>query len=305
MDHEHHHLGHSDLVEGISRDRIPIVLGRALLITLVFMIVELVGGYFSNSLALISDAAHMLTDIGAILLSLFAYWMSKRPSTPSMSFGYHRVEILGALTSGLAIWLISGVLTFEAILRVSSPPEVKGFIVFGVALAGLGANLLSMRMLHSAKQTNINVRAAYVHLLADSLGSVGAILAGLVIWLTGWRLADLVATFIFAGLMLVGSWALVKESVGILMESSPSHVDPKKVRQGLEALVGVEEVHDLHIWSVSSGRLALSVHLISKDPEKLLHSAHHLLHEKFGIIHTTIQVEHPDEFKSERCYDCG
>lgn len=303
-DHDHSHSLGGHHSHGLPGDA-PHVIAKALIITLVFMVIEFVGGWFSNSLALISDAAHMLTDVGAMLLSLFALWIARRPSTLTMSFGYHRAEILGALTSGLMIWLISGVLVYEALVRLASPPEVKTPILLIVASVGLVANLLSMWMLGSAKEQNINVRAAYLHLLADSLGSVGAILAGVVLWLTDWRPIDPIITIFFALLMLVSSWNLVKEAVGVLMESVPTHLNPSEIRAELQAISGVQEVHDLHIWSVSTGKLALSVHLVSENPEKsLLQTANDLLLEKYSILHTTIQVEHPKIFHSERCYDC-
>jgi cobalt-zinc-cadmium efflux system protein len=266
--------------------------------------VEFVGGWFANSLALVSDAAHMLTDIGAMLLSLFAIWVARRPVTMAMSFGYHRAEILGALFSGLLIWLISGFLIYEAIVRIQSPPEVHGPIVFVVATIGLLANLVSMWMLHSAKEHNINVRAAYLHLFSDSLGSVGAIIAGVILWLTDWRPIDPIITVVFAILMLASSWSLVKEAVGILMESAPTHIDPFEVNQDLHKIPSVREVHDLHIWTVANGKAALSVHIISDQTETVLNQANDLLKERYQIIHTTIQVEHPDRFQSERCYDC-
>jgi cobalt-zinc-cadmium efflux system protein len=268
------------------------------------MVIELVGGWLSNSLALVSDAAHMLTDIGAMLLGLFAIWVARRPTTLTMSFGYHRAEILGALVSGLLIWIISGVLIYEAIIRMHSPPEVKGPIVFVVATIGLVANLFSMGLLSSAKNENINVKAAYLHVLSDSIGNVGTIVAGVILWLTDWRPIDPIITIVFSGLMLMSSWSLVKEAIGILMESTPTHVNPSQVRQELQIIEGVREAHDLHIWAVSSGKLALSVHLISEKSESVLNQANRILEEKFGIIHTTIQVEHPNHFQSKRCYDC-
>lgn len=296
--HDHNH-------EGVT-EHAPWAISKAILITFIFMLLELVGGWYSNSLALISDGAHMLTDIGAMLVSLFAIWIARKPSNSSMSFGYHRAEILGALISGLIIWLISGLLVYEAIVRLQSPPEVQGPVVFVIASLGLIANLFSMRMLHPAKQENINVRAAYLHLVADSLGSVGAVLAGLILWLTGWRLVDPMVTILFAGLMLFSSWTLIKEAVEILMESTPSRVNSGEVHRSLSRLDGVREVHDLHIWSVSTGKLALSVHLISEDESRcLLASANQILKEEYGIIHTTIQIEHPSQFASDRCYDCS
>lgn len=309
-DHPHNHShqhDHSD-DQGHSHGRAhgsqpATAVLKALVVTLVFMVVEAVGGFMANSLALVSDAAHMLTDSGALLLSLFVIWIARRPSTPTMSFGYHRVEILGALASGLAIWAIAGFLVYEAVVRMSSPPEVHGPMVFIIATIGLGANLISMKFLHGAHH-NLNVRAAYLHLLADCLGSVGAMIAGGVIWATGWRPIDPIVTVVFSALMLFSSWELVKESLTILMESAPKHINPKDVQADLAAIATVQEVHDLHIWSVSSGKLALSVHLISKEPS-VLARANEVLREKYGVMHTTIQVEHPDQFQSDRCYDCG
>lgn len=305
-DHDHEHEpgpgGHFHFGAGTA----PGVILRAIGITVIFMVIELAGGWIANSLALISDAAHMLTDIGAMLLSLFAIWISRRPSNAVMSFGYQRAEILGALASGLAIWLISGLLVYEAIRRLESPPDVHGPIVFIVALIGLIANLASMRMLHSATGHNMNVRAAYLHMLSDALGSVGAVIAGAILWWTHWRPIDPIITLCFAGLMLVSSWNLVKEAVSILMESTPAGVDPFQVKKDLEAIAGVTEVHDLHIWTVASGKPALSVHLIAAQTgQSLLTAANLLLKEKHGIAHTTIQIERPEEFVSERCYDCA
>lgn len=296
-DHEHSHSGHG----GGDPSR---ALTRAMLVTILFMVVELVGGWYANSLALISDGVHMLTDVGAMLLSLFALWMARRPRTLVMSFGYHRAEILGALFSGLAIWLLAGFLVYEAVIRMSAPPEVHGVMVFVIAMIGLVANLASMKMLHSSKQHNINVRAAYLHLVADSLGSVGAVIAGAVLWATDWRPIDPIITLIFSALMLFSSWELVKEAVGVLMEGSPAHVDPKTILTTLKSLPGVTEVHDLHVWSVSSGRLALSVHLIAEDAGATLAAANEALRSKHSIRHTTIQVEHPSRFERANCYDC-
>jgi cobalt-zinc-cadmium efflux system protein len=302
--HSHHGIGHGHFHFG--QGDAPKVIVQAILITIVFMCVELIGGWLSNSLALISDAAHMLTDVGAMLLSLFVFWIARKPVTRTMSFGYHRAEILGALASGLLIWLIVGVLIYEAITRLRSPPEVKGPIVFVVATIGLAANLLSMWVLNRARHQNLNVRAAYLHLMTDSLGSLGAIIAGAILWLTEWRPIDPIVTILFSGLMLYGSWSLVKEAVEVLMESTPTHVDPLEVGNDLQLIPGVKEAHDLHIWSVSSGRLALSVHLISEEAAStLLTTSNELLASKYGIKHTTIQIEHPDHFQSQRCYDCA
>ena len=298
-DHGSHRHSHVHL-----KSTAPQAIRRAILVTVIFMIVEVVGGWVSNSLALLSDAAHMLTDVGAMLLSLFAVWVARKPTTPTMSFGYHRAEILGALVSGLLIWLIAGVLIYEAFMRMLAPPDVQGPLVFVVATIGLLANLVSMKILHSNKDENINIRAAYLHLFTDMLGSVGAIIAGLVLWLTGWRPIDPIITLVFAALMLFSSWSLVREAVSVLMESTPAHLNPSEIMKHLQALETVQEAHDLHIWTVSSGKHALSVHLISERPGEALNQANQLLQDQHQIVHTTIQVEHPEHFESKRCYDC-
>lgn len=315
--HDHHHDGHDHHDHGHSHghgghsvmnhfsDRAPKVLIQSIVITFIFMVVEFAGGWIANSLALITDAAHMLTDIAAMLFSLFAIWVSRKPITSTMSFGYHRAEILGALASGLAIWLLAGILAYEAILRLQNPPDVQGPVVFVVAAIGLAANLFSMRMLHGSMTHNLNVRAAYLHMLTDATGSVAAVVAGAVLWLTDWRPIDPIVTLLASALMLYSSWSLVKEALGILMESTPSGVEPEKIKSDLQGIDGVMEVHDLHIWTVSSGRLAMSVHLIAEDSSRTLSLANDVLKQHFGIIHTTIQVEHPENFASDRCYDCS
>ena len=281
-----------------------VAIRRALILVIVFMLVEFFGGLLANSLALISDALHMLTDSAALMLALFAFWIAGRPSTPQMSFGYHRAEILGALTSGLLIWFLTAMLVYEAILRFRVPQEVKGGLLFVIASLGLVVNLISAWMLHSAHSGSLNLRAAYLHVLGDLLGSLGAILAGLIIWVTGWSLIDPLVTFLIAGLLLYGSWKIVAEAVGVLMESTPKGIDPEEVKKALEGLDVVQEVHDLHIWTVSSRILALSTHLVSTHPAEALAKANHTLDTKYGINHTTIQVEHPEKFQSDRCYEC-
>lgn len=299
---EHDHSGHFHA----HTHSAPEAIKRAMAVTILFMVIEAAGGWFANSLALLSDAAHMLTDVGAMLLSLFAIWVSRRPRTTRMSFGYHRAEILGALVSGLIIWLLSGILVYEAIQRLRTPQDVHGGIVFVVASIGLAANLLSMRMLQHAQHDNMNAKAAYVHMLSDALGAIGAIIAGAVLYFTHWRPIDPIVTIFFAALMLASSWQLVREAVGVLMESTPSGIDSKDVQVKLTKLTGVREVHDLHIWTVSSGRLALSVHLIAETPaDSVLQAATEFLEKEYGIVHTTIQVEQPDRFQSTRCYDCS
>ncbi len=280
-----HHAGH-----GAAAPRAVI---RALWITLAFMAFEFLGGIYANSLALVSDAFHMLTDVGAMLLTLFALWLSKRPSTPQMSYGYHRAEILGALASGLLIWLISGILIYEAVERLQAPPEIHGKAVFIIASIGLAANLLSMWVLHDAKNHNLSVRGAYLHLFTDSLGSLGAVIAGALMTWTNWFWVDAAVTILFAALMLMSSWSLIREAVGVLMEAVPPGVDLSQIERELKAMESVQGVHDLHVWTVASGRLAFSAHLIAEQSDSLLSKTRELLEENHGIHHTTIQIERP------------
>lgn len=314
LGHAHHHHPHGHGSEGgRGEDRTPsseaslTALKRALFVTMAFMGVELVGGYLANSLALISDGVHMLMDGGALALSLFVAWVSKRQAPRGYTYGYQRVEILGAFLNGLLVWLISGFLIFESIDRFRAPPPVRGGMVFWIATLGLVANLISLYFLHRSSKESLNVRSAYLHVLSDSLGSVGAMIAGAVIALTGWRLADPIITVVLALLMLWSSWTLVREAVGILLERSPDHLRLDEIEQALGLLDGVRSIHDLHVWTLSSGSVALSVHLVgeeSRETGELLHQAAHLLEERFAITHTTIQVEPEGSELSAHCGDC-
>ncbi len=272
------------------------------------MAVEFVGGYLSNSIALISDAVHMLADSGALALSLFVAWISKRRAPRGYTYGFQRVEILGALLNGLLIWLLAGFLIYESIERFQNPPAVKGALVFWIASIGLGANLSSLFFLHRSAKENLNVRGAYLHVLTDSLGSVGAMIAGAVISLTGLFWVDPLVTVLLSLLMLWSSWRLVTEAVGILLERSPAHLRMEEIERALQGVAGVRGIHDLHVWTLSSGSVALSVHLVGQpgaETGELLHEAAHLLEERFSITHTTIQVEPEGSELSSHCSDCG
>ena len=301
--HHHHPRLHHPPNENVHSTGAT-ALRRAVTVTLVFMAVEFAGGYLANSLALMSDAVHMLTDSMALMLGLFAFWIAARPSNAKMTFGYHRAEILGALTSGLLIWFLTAMLVYEGIHRIAAPPQVRGGMVVVIGAIGLGVNVMVAWILHASRSHSLNLKAAYLHVLGDLLGSIGAIVSGLVIWVLGWKLIDPLVTFFIAALLLYGSWHIVAEAVGVLMESAPKGIDAREVRSALESISSVREVHDLHIWSVSTGVVALSVHLVSMDPSNTLTEANRLLDERYGIHHTTIQVENPGEFQSDRCYEC-
>jgi cobalt-zinc-cadmium efflux system protein len=279
-------------------------LHRSLWVAVFFMIVEVIGGWVANSLALISDAMHLFTDIGALLLGIVVSNMARWPSTPSMSYGYQRAEILGALVSAASLWALSGVLIYESIHRFFVPVVVEGPIVFVIATLGLAANLIMIKILHPSQDHNLNMRAAYLHVLGDLLGSLGVIASGIILWTTHWNPIDPIVTIVFTLTILRSSGKVIRESVSILMESTPPSIDPVAVKLTLEQIPGVQEVHDLHIWSASHHRVVLSVHLVADPKTDVLSAAHRLLEAQHGIRHMTIQVEDPKAFEPRYCYDC-
>ncbi len=279
-------------------------LKSSLWIAIFFMFVEVVGGWMANSLALISDALHMFTDVGSLLLSLLVLRIVKRPSTSTMSYGYHRAEILGALASALSLWGLSLMLIYEAAHRIIYPEPVEGPLLFIIATVGLLANLWMMRILHKHQSHNLNMRAAYLHVLSDLLGSVGVVVGAILIWLTKWNPIDPIITIVFTLSILYSSGKVIRQTVRILMESAPEGIDPAALKKDLESLPGVKEVHDLHIWSVSTNHLALSAHIVTDLPQKALQEAHSVIEKKYKISHMTIQVEDPAHFESKYCYDC-
>jgi cobalt-zinc-cadmium efflux system protein len=279
-------------------------LHRSLWIAIFFMLVEVIGGWYANSLALISDAMHLFTDVGALLLGLIVSKIVQRPATPKMSYGYHRAEILGALVSAGSLWALSGVLIYESIHRFFQPVVVDGPLVFYIAVIGLFANIWMMKILHPSQHHSLNVRAAYLHVLGDLLGSIGVIISGIILWATHWNLIDPIITVVFTLTILKSSGKVIRKTIGILMESTPEEIDHVEVQKALEKLPGVEDVHDLHIWSASHHKIILSVHLIARKENDVLVEAHRMLKARFGIRHMTIQVEDPKAFEPKYCYDC-
>lgn len=276
----------------------------SILIAFVFMLIEVISGWIANSLALISDALHLFTDVGALALSLGILKITHLPKTSKMTYGYHRAEVLGALASALSLWALCGVLIYEAIIRLITPQPVQGPIVFVIAIIGLFANLMMMRILHPSQGHNINIRAAYLHVVGDLLGSAGVIISGAVLWWTNWYPIDPIITILFSLGIVYGSFKIIRESIAILMESTPPGVDSLKIKKDLLKIKGVTEVHDLHIWAVSPNQIALSAHLIAKDTHKALTEAHRVIESKHSIRHMTFQVEDPKHFESKYCYDC-
>ena len=294
--HAHDHSHDQHLATSKKRLRIVLVL------TALFMGVEFMGGWLSNSLALMADAAHMLTDVAAIGLSLFVLWFSRRAVSVAKSYGYLRLEILAALLNGAALIVISLLIFWQAWQRLRTPESIEGPLMLAVALAGLAVNIVAALILHGSAEHNLNVRGAYLHVLGDLLGSVGAIAAALVIMTSGWLPADAVISAFVGMLILVGSWKLVRESVDVLLEAVPPHIELAAVRRAIDEIPGVLEVHDLHVWTLTSGFLAMSGHAVVRGPEhnqRVLAEIHNRMRDSFGISHITVQLELPILHKLE------
>jgi cobalt-zinc-cadmium efflux system protein len=265
------------------------------------MVAEVVGGILTNSLALLADAGHMLSDAASLALALFAMWIAQRPPTAERTYGYYRAEILAALFNGASLVAISVYIFYEAYQRFAEPPEVTGPLMMGIAVGGLVINLIGLWLLHGGRADNLNVRGAWLHVLGDTLGSVGAIGAGALIWAFGWNWADPLASVIIAVLILFSAWNLLKESVAVLMEGAPGHIDVDDVRDAIRGVEGVQAVHDLHVWTISSGLVSLSAHVDVASLDNYAHLLGHLRHmldDEFGIGHSTIQIE-PEEYEHE------
>jgi cobalt-zinc-cadmium efflux system protein len=277
-------------------------LGAVLALTLGFMVVEAVGGWISGSLALLADAGHMLTDAGALGLSLLSGWIALRPANDNKTYGYQRWEILAALINGAALFGIAAWVIVEAVQRIQHPQPIRAELFLIVAAAGLLVNLLGMRMLHSLRHGSLNTRGAYLHLLGDALGSAGALAAAAIIWLTGWTLADPIISIALSLLILLGAWRLLRESTDILLEGVPGHVSMPEVQQCMLAVPGVTAVHDLHVWTVTSGMVAMSGHAIvpelASHPEVLEGIRGEMA--RLGIAHVTIQLEIQHECEEPR-----
>ena len=265
----------------------------ALAITALVMLLELAGGWMAGSLALLADAAHMLADVAALGLALIAAWIAQRPATPQRSFGFLRLEILAALVNGAVLFAIAIGIGVEAWRRMRTPEAVNGSLLVGVAAIGFVANLIAVVILHRGHQHSLNQRAAYLHVLGDLLGSVGAIAAGIIILSTGWVLADPLISVLIGTLVLVSAWRLVKESSDVLLEATPAHIAMSEVHDRIVSVPGVESVHDLHLWTVTSGVVAMSGHLVVKNPsdnQPILEAVQDRM-RALGIAHVTVQVE--------------
>jgi cobalt-zinc-cadmium efflux system protein len=290
--HEHHHHDHAN-----NRRRLIIVLS----LTVTYMLAEFVGGFLTNSLALLSDAGHMLADVAALALALLALWFAARPITPQKTYGYYRLEILAALANGAALVVISLLIFYEAIQRIKQPEMIEYGGMMIVAGGGLIVNIVSAVVLHSASEENLNIRGAFLHVIGDALGSVGALAAGFMVWRWGWTLADPILSVAMCLLIIYSSWQLIRESVNVLLEGTPSHINIQMVVGAMHKVSGVADVHDLHVWTITSGREALSAH-VTLEPGASHRATLEALQDKlkadFNIGHVTLQLELPDEAES-------
>lgn len=270
------------------------------------MFAEAVGGWLANSLALIADAGHMLTDAGALGLTLGAIWFASRPANERKTYGYYRLEILAAFINALGLVLLSLWVIYEAYERWNSPPEVKGITLTLVALGGLIINLICAWLLHSGHKDDLNMRGAWLHVMGDALGSVTAIGAGILIVYFGWVWADALSSVLISLIIIYGSWNLIRESINVLLEGTPANINLASVETAILATEGVNAVHDLHVWTITSGLDALSAHVRHDETivqSELLKSLRQRLHDEFGIDHLTIQMETPD-FEDEDVHFC-
>ena len=294
--------GHRHLHTSDSRRRLSLVL----ILTAIYMILEAVGGWWTGSLALLADAGHMLTDVAALTLALIAVWFATRPATSSKTFGYHRLEILAALINGVALILISLLILYEASKRWISPPPIRGNAVMLVAAGGLVINLTCAWILHGRREIDLNIRGAWLHVLSDALGSIAAIAAGAAMSWYGWYFADPLFSVVIGLLIVWSSWTLIRESTNVLLEGTPAHINLAAVEDAILETNGVNDVHDLHIWTITSGREALSAHVIhgqSISQPELLKELRLKLHDRFGVDHLTIQME-TIEFEDEAFHFC-
>jgi cobalt-zinc-cadmium efflux system protein len=287
--HAHHHHHHAPADASGRR------LAIALALLLGLMALEVVAGLLAQSLALLSDAAHMLTDAGALALALVALRLAARPAEGAMTYGLRRMEILSAQFNGATLLVLGLLIVYEGIRRLVTPPDVEGGVVLAVALAGVAVNVVATWVLHGADRRSLNVEGAFQHVLTDLVAFIATAVAGLVILVTGWHRADGVASLFIAAVMLRAAWGLLRESGRIFLEAAPRGVDVESIGRAMVGVAGVQEVHDLHVWEVTSGFPALSAHVLvghADDCHEARATLEQLLHDDFDIEHTTLQVEH-------------
>jgi cobalt-zinc-cadmium efflux system protein len=288
-----HDHGHSHVQVQADSDSRRLTIALALILAL--MVGEVVAGVLAGSLALVSDAAHMLTDAGALVLSLVVIRLVRRPSGGNLTFGLRRAEILSAQANGVTLLVLAGLIVYEAIRRLIDPPQTVGVVVLVVALVGIGVNLLAAGQLARANRTSLNIRGSYLHLVTDLFAFVATAFAGLIIITTGFDRADPIASLLVAGIMLWAAYGLLRDSGRVLLEAAPEGMSVAEIGEAIATFPHVESVHDLHVWEVSSGFPALSAHVLvlpDDDCHGVRRGLERLLVDRFGIEHTTLQVDH-------------
>jgi cobalt-zinc-cadmium efflux system protein len=283
---------HGAAASGRGKKGLLITLG----ITTVILVAEVIGGLVSNSLALLSDAAHMLVDLLALGLAFFAISISGRPATAQKTYGYRRVEIMVALINGTILILLTLFIFYEAYQRLVSPPEIEAPVMLGVAFIGLIGNVIGIFMLREVSKGSLNIKAAFWHIIGDTISSVGVIVAAGIILFTGWRSADSIISILIGCIILWGSIGLVRESIDVLMESVPRNINVDEVTRNIKNVPGVTDVHDIHVWTITSGVYSMSAHIQIKDrtvsqSEALVKEVNDAMVDKFNISHTTLQLE--------------
>jgi len=285
-------FGHRHTATSRSSARLAVTLT----LTAAFMVIEAAAGLWTGSLALLADAGHLLTDAAALALALFAAWIASRPPTPAKTYGYYRAEILAAFVNALVLFAVAGGILWEAWRRLRMPPPVAAAPMLVVAAAGLAVNGACAGWLKRDAASSLNVRAAYVEVLGDALSSMAVLVAAVVVLLTGWSAADPLASAAIALFIVPRTWGLMRQAVNVLLEGVPAHLELGEIEEAMTRVAGVRRVHDLHVWTLTSGREAMSAHVVVDDvrqSERLLDELHALLHARFGIDHTTIQIESP------------
>lgn len=287
--------GHAHQVSAAGRNKKPLMI--VFFLTFFYLIVEVIGGFWTGSLALLADAGHMLTDVAGVGLALLAIWFAEKPASPERTYGYYRVEILAALTNAIILIFISLYILYEAYERFKNPPEVESVGMLAVATVGLVINLVGVFILRSGSKESLNMKGAYFEVLSDMLTSIGVIIAGVIILTTGWYYADPLISAGIGLFILPRTWALLKDAVGVLLEGTPSDVNIASLREKLSKLEGVADIHDLHVWSLTSGVNALSVHAVLArgfEHDDVLTRVHECCTIEFKIGHVTAQTERED-----------
>ena len=281
---------HRQTAAARSRGRLTATLA----LTCGFLVIEVAGALWSGSLALLADAGHMLADAGGLGLALFAIWIAGRPPTPAKTYGYYRAEILAAFVNAVVLLVVAGGILLETYRRLLAPPPILGGPMLGIAAVGLVVNLVCAGLLHGAAAASLNVRSAYLEVLGDALSSIGVVVAAALVVVTGWTLADPLVSGAIALVIVPRTWRLLRQAVNVLLEGTPAHLDLGEIEDAIRSVPGVRRVHDLHVWTLTSEREAMSAHVVVddvRDSERLLETLHAVMHARFGIDHTTIQLE--------------